>query len=133
MSVVKRHPADLAPASAIRAAARVAHEVNRAYCATLGDMSQAPWAEAAEWQRVSAISGVLNVLQNPDMSPGDTHRNWLKDKEADGWILGPVKDPAKKEHPCMVPFEDLPPDQQAKDHLFLAAVKAILWPEGSPE
>lgn len=37
--------------------ARVAHEVNKAYCEALGDMSQPVWEEAPEWQRASATSG----------------------------------------------------------------------------
>ena len=65
-------------------------------------------------------------------TPGDSHRSWLAEKEGDGWVYGPVKDPERKEHPCMVPFGQLPKDQQAKDFLFLATVKAALWPDGAP-
>ena len=32
-------------------------------------------------------------------------------EEADGWKYGPVKDPEKKEHPCFVPYDDLPPSR----------------------
>lgn len=45
--------------------ARVCHEVNRAYCAALGDLSQPPWADAPEWQRKSALNGVAFALCNP--------------------------------------------------------------------
>lgn len=38
--------------------ARVAHEVNRAYCKALGDDSQEVWELAPQWQRDSAIVGV---------------------------------------------------------------------------
>ena len=34
--------------------AKVAHEVNAAYCASQDDFSQKPWDEAPEWQRTSA-------------------------------------------------------------------------------
>jgi hypothetical protein len=36
-----------------------------------------------------------------------------------------VKDPEKKEHPCFVPYESLPAEQQAKDHLFKGIVAAL--------
>lgn len=105
--------------------ARVAHEVNRAYCAAIGDHSQLPWAEAPEWQRQSAIKGVAFHRANPDASASASHDNWLKEKLDAGWKYGPVKNADTKEHPCMVEFTDLPQAQQVKDHLFRAVVHAI--------
>lgn len=106
--------------------ARVCHEANRAYCATLGDFSQSPWESAPEWQRQSAISGVAFHLNNPDASASASHDNWLRDKERGGWRYGPVKDADRKEHPCLVPFDQLPPEQQAKDRLFRCIVHALI-------
>lgn len=103
----------------------VCHEVNRAYCTALGDASQVPWAEAPEWQQQSALNGVLYHLNNPDSSPADSHASWLKEKTADGWKYGPVKDPEKKEHPCFVSYDELPREQQAKDYMFLAVVRSL--------
>lgn len=105
--------------------ARTCHEVNRAYCAALGDLSQAPWEDAPAWQRTSAISGVEHHLANPDSTPADSHKSWLAEKERDGWKHGPVKDPEKKEHPCCIPYEELPAEQRAKDYLFLAVVRSL--------
>ena len=104
---------------------RVCHEVNRAYCLALGDMSQRPWADAPQWQRDSAIKGVEFHLANPDASPAASHDAWLAVKIADGWKYGPVKDAAKKEHPCFCTFSELPPSQQAKDFIFRAIVHAL--------
>lgn len=105
--------------------ARVCHEVNRAYCEAIGDMSQPPWATAPEWQKVSAIKGVEFTCSNPAAGPADSHNSWLAEKERDGWSYGPVKDPDKKEHPCYVPYEHLPVSQRVKDHLFQAVVRAL--------
>jgi hypothetical protein len=49
-------------------------------------------------------------------------------KLADGWKYGPVKYPEKKEHPCMVPFAELPKEQQLKDALFRHIVPALTGP-----
>jgi RyR domain len=114
-------------AEQIEAAARLAHEVNRGYCTFLGDYSQVPWEEAPEWQRQSSITGVQAVAAGTITTPGDSHRSWLAEKERDGWRYGSVKNPETKEHPCMVEFGDLPADQQAKDFLFIATVKAALF------
>lgn len=105
--------------------AEVCHETNRAYCATLGDNSQPSWAEAPEWQRTSAVNGVRFHLDNPNAKPSHSHESWLAEKEAGGWKYGPVKDPEKKEHPCFVPYEELPEEQKAKDALFIGVVHAL--------
>lgn len=106
------------------------HEANRAYCQALGDHSQVPWAEAPEWAKDSAIAGVHFHCVNPDAGPEGSHESWMAQKVADGWKYGPEKDPEKKEHPCMVPFEQLPKEQQAKDYIFRAIVKTMLGVEG---
>lgn len=45
--------------------AQVAHELNKAYCESIGDTSQPSWAGAPEWQKSSAIGGVSFHLDNP--------------------------------------------------------------------
>lgn len=105
--------------------ARVCHEVNRAYCRALGDNSQPAWDDAPEWQRTSAINGVLFHSVNPDAGPDHSHNEWLAEKRATGWKFGPVKDAEKKEHPCFVPYEQLPVEQKVKDYLFGAVVRAL--------
>ena len=104
--------------------ARVAHEVNRAYCQALGDNSHHCWEEAPPWQRESAINGVrlhLGAVLGPEAS----HEAWMREKVETGWKYGPVKDADLKEHPCIVPFSDLPKEQQAKDYIFRAVVRAL--------
>ena len=107
--------------------ARICHEANRTYCETLGDNSQPNWAMAPDWQRQSAIAGVLNVKNNPNVTPEESHASWLKQKETDGWKYGSVKDAAKKEHPCFVEYDKLPLEQKVKDKLFTAIAKALLF------
>lgn len=105
--------------------AKICHETNRAYCQTIGDDSQPTWEDAPDWQKTSAINGVNFHLTNPGSKPSHSHEEWLKEKKATGWKYGPVKDPEKKEHPCFVPYDQLPPEQKAKDALFVAVVNAL--------
>lgn len=105
--------------------ARIAHEVNRAYCQSLGDNSQKSWLSAPSWQRSSAINGVEFHLNNPDADPEQSHINWLKGKEADGWQYGPIKDDVAKTHPCFMPYNQLPQEQRSKDYLFRGIVHAL--------
>lgn len=104
--------------------ARVAHEVNRAYCLALGDTSQPAWEDAPEWQRSSARMGV-DLHTMGDFGPEASHISWMQQKLADGWVYGEKKDPAAKTHPCLVPFHKLPREQQAKDFIFRAVVHAM--------
>jgi hypothetical protein len=118
------------PASAtadplVRSIAAVCHEVNKAYCEAIGDATQPTWDDAPEWQKASAIEGVKLHLGNPNLGADASHRSWMRHKLDDGWTYGPLKDPAKKEHPCLVPFADLPKEQQIKDWLFRGVVHAI--------
>lgn len=117
---------NLSAAHQIQALAEMVHEVNRAYCKAIGDNSQLPWAAAEKWQKDSAIQGVETLLADPGMGPEALHENWCEVKRADGWVYGPVKDPAKKEHPCMVSYDQLPLEQRVKDHLFRAVVFAAI-------
>lgn len=107
------------------AIARVAHEVNRAYCMALGDFTQVVWEEAPQWQKDSAIAGVEMHLADPHAGPEASHKSWMKKKANEGWKYGPNKDPENKLHPCMVPFGELSPEQRAKDYIFMGVVRAI--------
>lgn len=104
--------------------AMVCHEANRAYCRSIQDNSQVPWADAPDWQRASAIKGVKLHLSG-DHGPEASHESWMKEKQETGWVFGEVKDPEAKTHPCMVPFAELPKEQQMKDILFRAIVHAF--------
>jgi hypothetical protein len=106
--------------------AELCHEMNRTYCLSMGDTSQPRWAEAPAWQKESARLGVSMVIDNPDTTPEDSHKSWMKQKKADGWRFGPSKDPMRKEHPCMVSYAKLPKSQQIKDLIFITTVKTML-------
>lgn len=105
--------------------ARVAHEVNRAYCRAIGDTSQPSWEEAPEWQRQSAVKGV-EAHSSGELTPEQSHESWLAEKRRDGWRWGPSKDPEKKEHPCFCAYDELPAAQRTKDYLFGAVCAALL-------
>lgn len=115
--------------TSVESIAQVCHAANAAYCRTIGDTSQPSWDEAPAWQRVSAIKGVefhqKHLSEGNDPPPSASHDSWLAEKRADGWKYGPEKNPETKEHPCFVPYEELPIEQRKKDYIFGAVVKAF--------
>ncbi len=105
--------------------AKVCHEVNRAYCISIGDNSQLPWDDSPDWQKESARKGVQFHIRNPDAGPEASHASWLEEKKATGWKYGAVKNVEKKEHPCFVFYHELPKEQRTKDLLFVAVVRTM--------
>lgn len=105
--------------------ATICYEANKAFCEANGDFSQKSWEKAEQWQRDSAIKGVLFTINNPEAGDDAQHNAWMKEKVDAGWVYGPVKDAEKKTHPCIVPFNELPEFQQKKDALFRAIVNAL--------
>lgn len=107
--------------------AELCHEANRALCISFGDHSQSHWHSAPEWQQESALAGVraIRTADPKKITPGMSHEAWATHKRADGWVWGAEKDANAKTHPCLVPFDQLPPHQQAKDRVFLAIVLAF--------
>jgi hypothetical protein len=109
----------------VKDAARICHSVNKAYCESLGDFSLVPWDESPENIQDSAIDGVLYHIAHPKAAPSDSHNNWLRFKVEEGWVYGPVKNAETKEHPCILPYEELPDHQRAKDFIFRGLVHAL--------
>jgi len=106
--------------------ATICHEVNKAYCESINDHSQVSWNDAEQWQKNSAINGVIFHRDNPDAEPSNSHENWLKEKTETGWVYGEIKDTKAKTHPCCIPYDELPAEQRAKDYIFLAVVSTAL-------
>lgn len=107
----------------IEAVAKACHEANRSWCVVNGDYSQNLWAYAEKWQQDSAINGVSFALTGA--TPEQQHEAWSADKREAGWVHGDVKDAVAKTHPCLVPYAALPPEQQAKDLIFVGVVAAF--------
>ena len=114
--------------TSLEAIAKIAHQINKAYCQSMGDFSQCNWDEAPDWQKKSAIQGVNFHVKNTDAGVEENHESWMKEKIDEGWVYGEEKNPDAEPptHPCIVPFEKLDKEQQATDFIFRAVVHELL-------
>lgn len=56
-----------------------------------------------------------------------THDVWATRRMADGWTYGPRRDDEKKQHPDLVPYEDLPESEKEYDRrTAMETLKAIV-------
>jgi len=57
----------------------------------------------------------------------NAHDIWAKQRLAEGWKYGARRDDAKKEHPCLVSYEELPESEKEYDrNAAMETLKAIL-------
>jgi len=101
----------------------LAHEVNRLYCALIGDKPMPTWDDLPKSIQEGMVRGVTIHMEHVDKDPSFFHDEWMKERLADGWTYGAEKDLEKKTHPCLLPYENLPESQRAKDVIFSSSVR----------
>lgn len=45
----------------------------------------------------------------------NVHEVWAATRIAQGWRLGPERNDTRKEHPCLIPYEELPEEERTYD------------------
>lgn len=67
------------------------------------------------------------VAELTELLAKNAHENWARKRIAEGWRHGPRRDDAKKEHPSLVPYEQLPDSEKEYDRATaMETVKTIL-------
>jgi ryanodine receptor 2 len=57
----------------------------------------------------------------------NVHEVWAVGRMAQGWRYGPARDDVRKEHPCLVPYDDLPESEKLFDRSTTSeTLRAIL-------
>ena len=57
----------------------------------------------------------------------NVHEVWAAGRIAAGWKYGPVRDEIKKEHPCLIPYEELSEDEKNYDRATaISTIRYIL-------
>lgn len=95
--------------------ARIVHAANSALRAAIWEPVVPLEEYVSNGRFAGVVQGVLDQLVDPVDDGEASHERWLKSMDAQG-----VTD-----HPCQVPYDQLPPAQQAKDELFRAIVEYL--------
>jgi len=57
----------------------------------------------------------------------NVHNRWMAGRLADRWKFGPKRDDEKKEHPSMIPYEELPETEKEYDRqTVLTTITSLL-------
>jgi len=57
----------------------------------------------------------------------NTHETWAAQRLEAGWTYGPRRDDATKQHPCLIPYEELPDTEREYDRqTVLSTLKAVV-------
>jgi class 3 adenylate cyclase len=68
-----------------------------------------------------------DILELSERLARNTHENWASQRLRDGWAYGPERNDARKEHPCLVPYEELTESEKQYDrNTALETLKVIL-------
>ncbi len=74
----------------------------------------------------STVTLSKDVLELIELLSKNAHEIWARQRLADGWKHGPRRNDAGKEHPCLVPYEDLPESEKQYDrNAAMETLKAI--------
>ena len=107
--------------------AEVCYNVNSAYSVAVGETETLKtWINAEQWERDTILSGIDRVIEYPDKTPEEFHKDWVKEKESSGWKFGHEKSSERKLHPDMVPYQYLPLTARVKDFILLELIKTRL-------
>lgn len=57
------------------------------------------------------------LLELTEQIAENVHENWSAGRIAEGWTYGPVRDDAKKETPCLIPYAELSESEREYDRI----------------
>ena len=108
--------------------AQVVHEAVRAWQKANGQAAAPSWSRAPKWMKEASREAVLWRMGNPRASSSAQHDQWLAQKRAEGWKYGRTKNGARKTHPLLVPYADLPEVERRKDAMVGALIDSLIRP-----
>jgi hypothetical protein len=68
-----------------------------------------------------------SLMELIELLARNNHENWAKQRIDDGWTVGKQRDDEKREHPGLIPYEELPETEKKYDRITsLEIIKTII-------
>jgi hypothetical protein len=75
---------------------------------------------------VSGIELSSDLIGLTEELARNTHEIWARERMAQGWKFGPRRDDQRKEHPSLVPYEELSEEEKVYDrNTAMGTLKAV--------
>lgn len=75
----------------------------------------------------SSIVLTGDILELTEQLAENAHEHWAQERIQQGWTYGKERNDEKKEHPCLVPYDQLSDDEKKFDRLTaMETLKAIV-------
>ena len=71
-----------------------------------------------------------NICAISELLAKNAHDVWAKKRMEEGWRYGPARDDARKTHPCLVPYEELPEAEKEYDRQTSLQTLSVLLAMG---
>jgi len=67
------------------------------------------------------------ILELIERLAENSHDIWAQQRIADGWSIGPARNDLLKQHPCLVPYRELPePEKEYDRKVVEQCLKAVM-------
>jgi hypothetical protein len=75
----------------------------------------------------SAVSLSRELQDLTQLLAKNAHDIWARQRLADGWRYGPARNDTKKEHPCLIAYDELPEAEKIYDrNTAMETIRVIL-------
>jgi hypothetical protein len=75
----------------------------------------------------SSVTLTPEIVALTELLARNAHDVWARQRLADGWRYGNKRDDERKEHPCLVPYDELPESEKQYDrNAALETLKAVV-------
>jgi len=57
----------------------------------------------------------------------NAHENWAEQRLSEGWKYGKRRDDIRQEHPCLVPYDELPESEKEYDRKMAVETLKVIF------
>ena len=76
---------------------------------------------------ISKVELSKKILKLTETLARNTHDTWARKRMIEGWTYGPERNDKRRQHPCLVPYEELPDSEKEYDRrIAIQTLKVVI-------